>query len=89
MVTFTPSPFRLGLKFSFLLPFSKTQSILSSANLFLISVRSLSSEDWPYLWGDQIEDTFLIEFINKSRNFAKLFKFKSNFLHCTKMEVFH
>ena len=66
------------LKFSLLLPFPKTRSILSSVNFFLISVISLSWEGWFCVWGDQIEYIFLIEFTNKSRNFAKPFKCKCN-----------
>ena len=69
------------LKFSLLLPFSKAQSVLSSVNLFLITIsRSLSREGRLCVWGDQIEYIFFIEFINTSLNFDGPFKFKCSLL---------
>ena len=61
------------LKFSSLLSFSKTQSILSSVNVFLLELYHKKTD---CVWEDQIKYILLIEFINKLHNLAESFKFK-------------
>ena len=65
----------IHIKFSLLLPFSKTMVLIIS-QLIPYLLYTLITEDLLCVWGDQIEYIFLIEFTNKLHNFAEPFKFK-------------